>query len=74
MNSAQDANGGWISVPNELLNRICGMVYATRAEQSRLGYITDDEYGKFVILRHSGHDSIDTVLTALAPRGAQETR
>lgn len=54
-----------ISVPKDLLNRICGMVYATRGEQSRLNYITTAEYGKLVSLRHSGHDSIETVLTAL---------
>lgn len=54
-----------ISVPRDLLNRICGMVYATRGEQHRLNYVTDDEYGKLVGLRHGGHDSIETVLTAL---------
>ena len=55
-----------ISVPKDLLSRICGMVYATRGEQHRLDYVTDAEYAKLVSLRHSGHDSIDTVLTALS--------
>ena len=55
-----------ISVPKDLLNRICGMVYATRGEQHRLDFVTDAEYAKLVSLRHSGHDSIDTVLTALS--------
>ena len=54
-----------VSVPKDILNRICGMVYATRCEQHRLNFVTDDEYAKLVSLRHSGHDSIDTVLTAL---------
>lgn len=55
-----------VSIPKSLLQRICGMVYATRGEQSRCNFITDDEYGKLVSLRHSGHDSIETVLTALS--------
>jgi hypothetical protein len=54
-----------ISIPKFLLDRICGMVYATRGEQSRLDYITDKEYGELVRLRHSGHGAIETVLTAL---------
>lgn len=57
-----------IGVPKDVLHRICGMVYATRGEQHRLGYITDEEYGKLVSLRHGGHDSIDTVLTALGSK------
>jgi hypothetical protein len=55
-----------ISVPKDLLERICGMVYATRGEQHRLDYVTDHEYAQLVTLRHSGHDSIETVLTALS--------
>jgi hypothetical protein len=55
-----------ISVPKNLLNRICGVVYVSRGELHRLDYITDEEYGNLVSLRHSGHDSIDTVLTALS--------
>ena len=61
-----------ISVSRELLQRICGMVYATRGEQQRLNFITCEEYCALVRLRHSGHGSIDTVLTALSGTPAKE--
>ena len=63
-----------IGVPKSLLNRICGMVYATRGEQHRMNYVTDDEYASLVILRHSGHDSIETVLMALGGDAHKEPR
>lgn len=55
-----------VPVEKSILHRICGMVYATRGEQHRMNFVTDKEYAELVRLRHSGHDSIDTVLTALS--------
>ena len=54
-----------VTISREFLNRICGMIYATRGEQHRLNFINDTEYAALVRLRHNGHDAVDTVLTAL---------
>jgi hypothetical protein len=59
------AESEMVSVPKDVLQRICGMVYATRSEQIRMGYINDTEYRRLVSLRHGGNDSIATVLSAL---------
>ena len=61
-----------VAVPKALLNRICGMVYASRGEQLRMNYVTDHEYTELVRLRHSGHDAIETVMTAL--RSAEQSQ
>ena len=63
-----------IKVPKDVLQRICGMVYATRGEQHCMDYITDTEYAELVRLRHSEHDSIDTVLTALSGAKVMQPR
>lgn len=57
-----------VSVPKDVLERICGMVYATRGEQIDRGYINGHEYAQLVSLRHGGYDAIETVLTALQSR------
>jgi hypothetical protein len=71
--SADTVDKTTVKVTKAILERICGMVYATRAEQSRLDYITDKEYLELVRLRHGGCGSVETVLTALSgSRAAQK--
>lgn len=57
-----------ISLPRDLIERLCQMVYATRGEQRRLNFIDDHEYAELVRLRHSNRTSIETVLTALGKK------
>jgi len=63
-----------ISVPKGVLERICGMVYATRGEQIDHGYIDHLEYARLVSLRHSGNDAVTTVLNALENPIAKEPK
>lgn len=61
-----------VAVPRAILQRICGMVYATRRVQNRMNYVTDQEYVKLVNLQHSGKDAVETVMTALIAARAKE--
>lgn len=64
--AAKDREREHVATSKTLLQRLCGIVYATRDEQRRLNYIDDQEYANLVRLRHSGCDAIQTVTAALS--------
>lgn len=61
-------------VLREALEKVCPMVYATRGEQLRLGFITHEEYRDMVRLRHSGIGAVETVCAALATPAPEQQK